>query len=71
MPEMPHEVYTTLMNEAFGEVLRCHREVLTCRFLLGLSVRETAVRMGVTEGNVKTMQFRALKRAADLEYSVN
>lgn len=23
-----------------------HREVLTCRFLLGLSVRETAVRMG-------------------------
>jgi RNA polymerase sigma factor (sigma-70 family) len=43
------------------------REVLTCRFLLGLSVRETAVRMGVTEGNVKTMQFRALKHAADLE----
>ena len=43
------------------------REVLTCRFLLGLSVRETAVRMGLTEGNVKTSQFRALKRAADLE----
>lgn len=43
------------------------REILTCRFLLGLSVRETAVRMGLTEGNVKTSQFRALKRAADLE----
>jgi RNA polymerase sigma-70 factor (ECF subfamily) len=43
------------------------REVLTCRFLLGLSVRETAVRMGLTEVNVKTSQFRALKRAADLE----
>ena len=43
------------------------REVLTCRFLLGLSVRETAVRMGLTEGNVKTLQFRALKRAADLD----
>lgn len=42
------------------------REVLTCRFLLGLSVRETAVRMGLTEANVKTSQFRALKRAATL-----
>ena len=42
------------------------REVLTCRFLLGLSIRETAVRMGVTEGNAKILQFRALKRAADL-----
>ena len=42
------------------------REVLTCRFLLKLSVRETAVRMGLTETNVKVMQYRALKRAATL-----
>jgi RNA polymerase sigma-70 factor, ECF subfamily len=44
-----------------------HREVLTCRFLLNLSIRETADRMGLTEANVKVLQFRALKRAADLE----
>lgn len=44
-----------------------HREVLTCRFLLGLSIRDTARRMGLTEENVKVLQFRALKRAADLE----
>jgi len=44
-----------------------YREVLTCRFLLNLSIRETAVRMGLTEANVKVLQFRALKRAADLE----
>jgi len=43
------------------------REVLTCRFLLKLSVKETAQRMGVSEANVKTLQFRALHRAADLE----
>ena len=63
------------MNEVFGEVLQRllqalperDREILTCRFLLGLSVRETAVRVGLTEENVKTSQFRALKRAADLE----
>ena len=43
------------------------RAVLTCRFLQGLSTRETAVRLGLTEGNVKTLQHRALKRAADLD----
>jgi len=44
-----------------------YREVLTCRFLLNLSIKATALRMGVTEANVKVLQFRALKRAADLE----
>jgi len=43
------------------------REVLTCRFLLHLSVGETALSLGVTETNVKVMQYRALKRAAHLE----
>ncbi len=43
------------------------REVLTCRFLLNLSTRETAVRMGLTETNVKVVQFRALKRASQLK----
>lgn len=46
------------------------REVLTCRFLLGLSIKETAVRMRLTEANVKVLQFRALKRAANLEATV-
>jgi RNA polymerase sigma-70 factor (ECF subfamily) len=44
-----------------------YREVLTCRFLLTLSIKETAVRMGLTEANVKILQYRALKRAAELE----
>lgn len=44
-----------------------YREVLTCRYLLDLSIRETSIRLGLTEGNVKTLQYRALKRAADLE----
>lgn len=43
-----------------------YREVLNCRFLLNLSIRETSEFMGVSEANVKTLQFRALKRAADL-----
>ena len=48
-----------------------HREVLNCRFLLNLSIRDTAIRLGLTEANVKVIQFRALKRAADLEQMVS
>lgn len=44
-----------------------YREVLTSRFLLNLSVRETAVRMGLTEANTKVLQYRALKNAARFE----
>jgi len=47
-----------------------YREVLTCRFLLNLSIKATALRMGLTVANVKVLQFRALKRAADLEQVV-
>ncbi len=44
-----------------------YREVLICRFLLNLSIKETALRLGLSEANVKVLQFRALKRAAELE----
>jgi RNA polymerase sigma-70 factor (ECF subfamily) len=48
-----------------------YREVLTCRFLLNLSIRETAAHMGLTESNVKVMQSRALKRAIALDEIAN
>jgi len=44
-----------------------YRKVLICRFLLKLSLRDTAVSMGATVATIKTLQLRALKRAADLE----
>src|SRR2546429_293533 len=47
-----------------------YREVLTCRFLLNLSIKATALRMGLTVSNVKVLQFRALERAAHLEQVV-
>jgi RNA polymerase sigma-70 factor (ECF subfamily) len=47
-----------------------YREVLRCRFLLNLSIRETASTMGVSEANVKTLQFRAIKRATNLANSI-
>ncbi len=70
----PEEAATVISNKPRRRV-QCllqalpehYREVLTCRFLLNLSIKATAVRMGVTVANVKVLQFRALKRAADLE----
>lgn len=43
-----------------------YREVLTCRFLLNLSIKETAEQMKLSEANVKVLQFRALKKAAEV-----
>ncbi len=47
-----------------------YQEVLKCRFLLNLSIKATALRMGISVANAKVLQFRALKRAADVEQIV-
>ena len=47
-----------------------YREVLSCRFLLNLSIRETAATMGISEANVKILQFRAIKHASNLANSI-
>jgi RNA polymerase sigma-70 factor (ECF subfamily) len=48
-----------------------YRDVLTYRFLLNYSIRETAEKMGLTEANIKVLQFRALKKAGQVELNVN
>jgi RNA polymerase sigma-70 factor (ECF subfamily) len=76
--EGPAEDEPTAMNsipaQRVQRLLRAlpekYREVLICRFLLNLSIKASALRMGVTEANVKVLQFRALKRAADLEQAL-
>lgn len=41
-----------------------YRRVLELRFLERLTVAETASAMGITHGNAKVLQYRALRRAA-------
>ena len=43
-----------------------HRTILELRFLSGCSLREAAARMGISVGNAKVVQYRALRRAAEL-----
>ena len=58
---------TTQLGRALLEGLSDRdRRVLTLRILDGRSIRDSAAEMGVSEGNVKVMQHRALKRAAAL-----
>ncbi len=42
------------------------RQILELRFLRGLSGREAAAEMGITTGNARVLQYRALRRAAEL-----
>lgn len=46
-----------------------YAQVLELRFLQRLSVAETAIRMGVSNGNAKVIQYRALRMAALLDES--
>jgi len=43
-----------------------YRDVLVQRFLRRASISETARNLGVTEANARVLQFRALRRAAEL-----
>ena len=46
------------------------KNILELRFLRGYSVREAATELGVTESNARVLQFRALRKAAQLEREV-
>jgi len=44
-----------------------YRRVLELRFLERLSVADTARTMGISSGNARVLQYRALRRAALME----
>ncbi|MEU4802279.1 sigma-70 family RNA polymerase sigma factor [Actinosynnema sp. NPDC023587] len=62
-----------LTGAANAELLKCvaqlgedQRECITLRFIQGLSVAETAAKMGRNEGAIKALQHRAVRRLAQL-----
>lgn len=55
-----------LLREALGELADADRAVLVLRYLEDLSVAETADRMGVSPGAVRSRSMRALERVRSL-----
>ena len=48
--------------QAVSKLPRDMKSVVTLRFLQGYSVRDTAQALGLTEANVRVVQYRALKK---------
>jgi RNA polymerase sigma-70 factor (ECF subfamily) len=63
--ELPEANPGDYVQKILASLPQHYREVLTCRFLLNLSIKETASTLGLTEANVKVLQFRALNSAAN------
>lgn len=54
------------VRRVLGALPANYRTILELRFLSGCSLRESAARMGISVGNAKVVQYRALRRAAEL-----
>jgi RNA polymerase sigma-70 factor (ECF subfamily) len=54
------------VREAVDQLKEPYRQVITLKFLIGLSNTEIAEVLGEREGNVRVLQFRALKELKDL-----
>ena len=52
------------VRQLLAQLPQRYAEVLELRFLHRLSVAETADRMGISHGNAKILQYRALRKAA-------
>jgi RNA polymerase sigma-70 factor (ECF subfamily) len=63
----PSAVPNERVRRILAQLPQRYREVLVYRFLMNFSIKETAARMGLSEANVKVLQFRALKKAAQVE----
>ncbi len=68
--EVPPDFNRSNREARVGQILALlpsnYRDVLHYRFLKRYSVRETANALSLTETNVKVLQFRALRKAAEL-----
>lgn len=60
----PDERASQRVQALLGTLPDRYRRVLELRFLHRMSVAETAQEMGITSGNAKVLQYRALRKAA-------
>lgn len=54
------------VKDALGQLPHEMRSIVTLRFMQGYSAKKTAESLGLTEGNVRVIQYRALKKLKGL-----
>lgn len=64
------EIAAERIRDLLQELPEQYREVLSYRFLLNLSIRETAATLGVPEADAIVLQFRAIKHATTMVSSI-
>jgi RNA polymerase sigma-70 factor (ECF subfamily) len=65
-PELEQPAREARVKQLLEQLPDNYREVLVQRFFLRSSIAETARTLGVTEANARVLQFRALRRAAEV-----
>jgi RNA polymerase sigma-70 factor (ECF subfamily) len=64
--ELCSDAHVVRLSALLDRLPENYRRVLRLRFLDGCSVRETAAALGLSPGNVKVLQYRAVRRAEEL-----
>jgi RNA polymerase sigma-70 factor (ECF subfamily) len=54
------------LAQALKELTGLQREVLTLRFIFGMTISETSVRLKKRQGSIRALQFRALRRLGSI-----
>lgn len=63
---MDKQLSSEAVLAAMGHLPQDMRSIVTLRFMHGYSAKKTAESLGVSEGNVRVMQYRALKKLKGL-----
>lgn len=70
-PDVDRDRATRRVDALLHRLPERYRQVLEMRFLRRLSVEETARELGISHGNAKVLQYRALRKAALLEMTTD
>jgi RNA polymerase sigma factor (sigma-70 family) len=69
-PPLPEGGAADRAKRVLSQIPDRYRRILELRFLNSMSLKEAAAEMGVTVGNAKVLQHRALQRAAQESWDV-
>jgi RNA polymerase sigma-70 factor (ECF subfamily) len=64
--KLDRKIRSQELAQALKELTGLQREVLILRFIFGMTIWETSVRLKKRQGSIRALQFRALRRLASI-----